>query len=75
MAARWVRDTLDAFVSITPGYPNGGGLKWFWSLAVLKEDHIEYPMQKEDECLLTEEIASTYELAMEDGIRAALNLL
>lgn len=78
MALKWLREAHNIEISISYGFPFVDGkqvYKYFWCPVVVKEDRLEYPMDDPNTSEFSEEMADSYEQAVEAAIKYALENL
>lgn len=78
MTMKWLREVHHIEISITFGFPFIDGkqqYKYFWSVVKVYNNHLEYPMDDPNNATYNEEIADSYEQAVEAGIKYCLKNL
>ena len=74
MAMDWLREEKNIFIAISVGYVGKESKrKYFWCPCVLKEDHIEYPIEHNDGSV--DEMSNTFNEAVEDALKYSLTKL
>ena len=78
MAMKWLREVHHVEISITFGFPFidvKQQYKYFWSVVKVCNNHLEFPMDDTINATYNEEIADSYEQAVEAGIKYCLKNL
>ena len=80
LVTKWLRVVHHVEIYITFGFPhvNGkdAGFKYFWSIVMIKGNHLEYPMDDPQTSSYEEEMADSYPEAIEAAIKYTIeNLL
>ena len=78
LALKWLREAHKIEICISYGFPFINGkqtYKYFWCPIVVKEDGLEYPMDDPDTAEFCEEMADSYEEAVESAILYVLKNL
>ena len=78
MAMAWLREIYHLEINITFGFPFIDGkqqYKYFWSIVRVCDDHLEYPMDDLNSAYYNEEMADSYEEAVESALKYTLENL
>jgi len=75
MAMAWLREIYHLEINITFGFPFIDGkqqYKYFWSIVRVCDNHLEYPMDDPNSAYYNEEMADSYEDAVEAALKYCL---
>ena len=75
MAMKWLREVYHIEINITFGFPFIDGkqqYKYFWSIVRVCDNHLEYPMDDPESAYYNEEMADSYEEAVEAALKYCL---
>jgi hypothetical protein len=78
MAMKWLREVYHIEISVTFGFPFIDGkqqYKYFWSIVRVCDNHLEYPMDDPNNAFYNEEMADSYEEAVEAALKYSLENL
>lgn len=78
MAMKWLREVYHIEINITFGFPFIDGkqqYKYFWSIVRVCDSHLEYPMDDPNSAYYNEEMADSFEEAVEVAIKYCLENL
>jgi hypothetical protein len=78
MAMKWLREIYHLEINITFGFPFIDGkqqYKYFWSIVRICDNHLEYPMDDPNSAYYNEEMADSYEDAVEAALKYCLENL
>ena len=78
MAMKWLREVHHIEIYITFGFPFIDGkqqYKYFWSIVRVCDNHLEYPMDDPGSASYNEEMADSYEEAVEAALKYCLKNL
>ena len=78
MAMKWLREVHHIEILITFGFPFIDGkeqYKYFWSAVIVCNNHLEYPMNDPNNVVYSEEMADSYEEAVEAALKYSLENL
>lgn len=78
MAMKWLREVYHIEIYITFGFPFIDGkqqYKYFWSIVRVCDSHLEYPMDDPGSASYNEEMADSYEEAVEAALKYSLENL
>jgi hypothetical protein len=72
MAMKWLREVYHIEIYITFGFPfidDKQQYKYFWSIVKVCDNHLEYPMDDPGSASYNEEMADSYEDAVEAALK------
>lgn len=75
MVMSWLREVYHIEISIAFGFPFVDGkkqYKYFWSIIKVCDNHLEFPMDDPNSASYNEEIADSYENAIESALKYCL---
>ena len=78
MAMKWLREVYHIEINITFGFPFIDGkqqYKYFWSIVRVCDNHLEYPMDDPNSAFYNEEMADSFEEAVEAALKYCLENL
>jgi hypothetical protein len=78
MAMKWLREVYHIEINITFGFPFIDGkqqYKYFWSIVRVCDNHLEYPMDDPNSAYYNEEMADSFEEAVEAALKYSLENL
>ena len=78
MTMKWLREVYHIEINITFGFPFIDGkqqYKYFWSIVRVCDNHLEYPMDDPESAYYNEEMADSYEEAVEAALKYCLENL
>jgi hypothetical protein len=78
MAMKWLREIYHLEINITFGFPFIDGkqqYKYFWSIVRVCDNHLEYPMDDPNSAFYNEEMADSFEEAVEAALKYCLENL
>jgi hypothetical protein len=78
MTMKWLREIYHLEINITFGFPFIDGkqqYKYFWSIVRVCDNHLEYPMDDPNSAYYNEEMADSYEEAVEAALKYVLKNL
>ena len=78
MAMKWLREVYHIEMYITFGFPfidDKQQYKYFWSIVKVCDNHLEYPMDDPGSASYNEEMADSYEEAVEATLKYSLENL
>jgi len=78
MAMKWLREVYHIEINITFGFPFINGkqqYKYFWSIVRVCDNHLEYPMDDPNSAFYNEEMADSFEEAVEAALKYCLENL
>lgn len=78
MAMKWLREVYHIEINITSGFPFINGkqqYKYFWSIVRVCDNHLEYPMDDPNSAFYNEEMADSFEEAVESALKYCLENL
>jgi hypothetical protein len=77
-AMKWLREVYHIEINITFGFPFIDGkqqYKYFWSIVRVCDNHLEYPMDDPNSAFYNEEMADSFEEAVEAALKYSLENL
>ena len=77
-AMKWLREVYHIEINITFGFPFIDGkqqYKYFWSIVRVCDNHLEYPMDDPNSAFYNEEMADSFEEAVEAALKYCLENL
>lgn len=78
MAMKWLREVYHIEINITFGFPFIDGkqqYKYFWSIVRVCDSYLEYPMDDPNSAFYNEEMADSYEEAVDKALKHSLENL